>query len=60
MDKYPKDAVGKYEAGLYPFVETRFPEVFTGLVEKQAITDDVEVSIKKALEAYDEEFKATV
>jgi F-type H+-transporting ATPase subunit alpha len=60
MDKFPKDDVGKYEAGLYPFVETRFPEVFTGLVEKQAITDDLEVSIKKALEAYDEEFKATV
>ena len=60
MDEFAKEDVSKYEAGLYPFVETRFPEVFTGLVEKQAITDDVESSIKKALEAYKEEFKATV
>lgn len=60
IDKYPKTAVGKYEAGLYPFIETRFPEVFTGLIEKQAITPEIEGSIKKALEAYDEEFKATV
>jgi F-type H+-transporting ATPase subunit alpha len=60
MDEFPKDDVGKYEAGLYPFVEARFPEVFAGLVEKQAITDDLESSIKKALEAYKEEFKATV
>ncbi len=60
IDKYPKDAVGKYEAGLYPFIEARFPEVFSGLVEKQAITEDLEVTIKKALDAYDEEFKATV
>ncbi|MBI9089747.1 MAG: F0F1 ATP synthase subunit alpha [Desulfobacterium sp.] len=60
MDEFPKDDVGKYEAGLYPFVEASFPEVFTGLVEKQAITDDLEVSIKKALEAYKVEFKAAV
>ena len=60
IDKYPKDAVGKYETGLYAFVEARFPEVFSGLVEKQAITEDLEVTIKKALVAYDEEFKATV
>ena len=60
IDKYPKDAVGKYEAGLYSFVEARFPEVFTGLVEKQAITEDLEATIKKALDAYDEEFKTTV
>lgn len=60
IDKYPKDAVGKYEAGLYSFVEARFPEVFTGLAEKQAITEDLEATIKKALDAYDEEFKTTV
>ncbi|SMC41549.1 ATP synthase F1 subcomplex alpha subunit [Desulfocicer vacuolatum DSM 3385] len=60
IDKYPREAVDKYEAGLYPFIENRFPEIFTDLVEQQAITSDIEAKLKKALDAYDEEFKAAV
>ncbi|MCD4743875.1 MAG: F0F1 ATP synthase subunit alpha, partial [Desulfobacteraceae bacterium] len=60
IDKYPKEAVGKYEEGLYPFVENRFPEIFSGLKEKEEITDEIEAKLKEALEAYDEEFKASV
>jgi F-type H+-transporting ATPase subunit alpha len=60
LDKYPKEAVPAYEAGLYPFVESRFPEVFTGLKEKQKIDDELEAKIKQCLEAYDAEFKETV
>jgi F-type H+-transporting ATPase subunit alpha len=60
IDKYPREAVAKYEAGLYPFVENRFPEIFSGLKEKQEITSDIEATLKKCLEAYDEEFKDTI
>ena len=60
IDKYPKDAVAKYEEGLYPFVENRFPEIFSGLKEKEEITDEIEGKLKQCLEAYDEEFKDTV
>lgn len=60
LDKYPTTVLAKYEAGLYPFVEARFPEVFTGLAEKQKIDDAVEADLKKALTAYDEEFKDTI
>ncbi len=60
IDKYPKEAVSKYETGLYAFIENRFPDIFTDLVEKQAITSDVEAKLKKALDAYDEEFKAAL
>jgi F-type H+-transporting ATPase subunit alpha len=60
MDKYPTEAVDKYESGLYAFIENRFPEIFTDLVEQQAITSDIEANLKKALDAYAEEFQAAV
>jgi len=60
IDKYPKEAVNKYETGLYAFIDNRFPEIFTDLVEQQAITSDIEAKLKKALDAYDEEFKAAL
>ncbi len=58
IDKYPKEAVNKYESGLYDFIDNRFPEIFTDLVEQQTISSDIEAKLKKALDAYDEEFKA--
>jgi F-type H+-transporting ATPase subunit alpha len=60
LDKYPKDVVAKYEAGLFTFVESRFAELFDAIKEKRELTDDVEDIMKKALEAYDEEFKDTI
>lgn len=60
LDKYPREAVSKYEEGLYPFVENRFPEVFSGLKEKKEITKEIESKLRQCLEAYDEEFKDTI
>lgn len=60
IDKYPREAVAKYEEGLYPFVENRFPEIFSGLKEKEEITEEIESKLKQCLEAYDEEFKDTI
>ncbi len=60
LDKYPLDVLAKYEAGLYPFIEGRFPGVFSGLDEKMAIDDALEAELNKALTAYDEEFKDTI
>jgi F-type H+-transporting ATPase subunit alpha len=60
LDKYPVDVLAKYEAGLYPFIEERHPQVFKELVEKQQISDDLDKLMKQALEAYDEEFKDTI
>ena len=56
----PVDVLAKYEAGLYTFIEDRFPKVFEGLKEKQAITDDLDKLMGEALTAYDEEFKDTI
>ncbi|MBI9087212.1 MAG: F0F1 ATP synthase subunit alpha [Desulfobacterales bacterium] len=60
LDEFGVDMVQKYEAGLYKFIEERYPQVFSGLKEKQAITDDIEAVMKEALKAYNEEFKDTI
>jgi F-type H+-transporting ATPase subunit alpha len=60
LDKYPANVVAKYEAGLYSFIENRFPELYAGIKKERALTKDVEALMKKALEAYDEEFKDTI
>jgi len=60
LDKYPVDVLAKYEAGLYPFIEDRYPQIFSELAEKQEISDDLDKVIEEALNAYDEEFKDTI
>jgi F-type H+-transporting ATPase subunit alpha len=60
LDQLPTDVVAKYEAGLYPFIEERFPKVFEGLAEKEAIDDDLEKLMTEALTAYGDEFKDTI
>ena len=60
LDKYSTADVAKYEAGLYPFMEERFPQVFKDLAEKLEITSDIEKQLNDALSAYDEEFKDTI
>ncbi len=60
LDEYSIDVVAKYEAGLYPFIEDRFPAVFTELADKQEFTDDIKKLVEEALNAYAEEFKDTI
>ena len=57
LDDYPLDAITKYEQGLYPFIENRHPEIFSELAEKEELTDELEGKLKKALDAYAQEFK---
>ncbi len=60
LDKYPLDVMGKYEAGLYPFIESKYPQIFTEVAEKKVISDDLDKTMAKALSEYDEEFKDTI
>ena len=60
LDKYPIDVLGKYEAGLYQFMEDRFPNVMKSIAEKREITEELDKQIRDALNAYDEEFKDTI
>jgi F-type H+-transporting ATPase subunit alpha len=60
LDKYPLNVLSQYEAGLYKFIEDRYPGIFAGLKEKQQIDPDLDKVMSEALNAYDEEFKDTV
>jgi len=60
LDGYPTDVIAKYEAGLYAFIEDRFPKLFEELEDKQEFTEEIENLAKEALEAYAEEFKDTI
>jgi F-type H+-transporting ATPase subunit alpha len=60
LDKYPVEVLGKYEAGLYPFMESKHPQIFSELAEKKEISDELEKKMTDALSAYDEEFKDTI
>ncbi|MBC8199837.1 MAG: F0F1 ATP synthase subunit alpha [Desulfobacterales bacterium] len=60
LDNYPLDVLAKYEAGLYTFLEERYPKIFTELADKQEISDDLDKTMAEAFKAYDEEFKDTI
>jgi F-type H+-transporting ATPase subunit alpha len=60
LDKYPIEVLGKYEAGLYPFMESKYPQVFSELAEKQEISEALDKTMAEALAAYDDEFKDTI
>jgi F-type H+-transporting ATPase subunit alpha len=60
LDKFPVDVVAKYEAGLFTFIEERYPQVFAQLKEKQAIDAELDKLMTDALTAYGEEFKDTI
>ena len=60
LDTYPLDAITKYEQGLYQFIENKHPEIFKELAEKEELTDELGSKLKKALEAYAQEFEGSL
>jgi F-type H+-transporting ATPase subunit alpha len=58
LDELPLDALNDYEKGLYEFIENKYPNVFKGLDEKQAIDDDLEKLMNTAIGEYTNEFKS--
>ena len=54
------DVLAKYEAGLYQFIENRYPQIFTGIAKEKKISDDMDQLMKKALTEYGDEFKDTI
>jgi len=45
---------------LYPFVESKYPQILTEIAEKKIISDDLDKTMAKALSEYDDEFKDTI
>ena len=60
LDEYTIDVLAKYEAGMYTFIEDRYPQIFSELKEKEEISDDLDKLMGEALNAYGDEFKDTI
>ena len=58
LDDLEVSQCGKFEAEMYPFVETNFPGVLKSLREKKAFDDAIRAEAKKALDAFKEGFLA--
>jgi F-type H+-transporting ATPase subunit alpha len=60
LDELPLNVLAKYEAGLYQFIESRYPQIFSGIADEKKISDDMEQLLNKALAEYGDEFKDTI
>jgi len=60
LDNLSLDVLAKYEAGLYQFIESRYPDILEGLQEKRELTDEIDQKMQKAFEEYGDEFKDTI
>jgi F-type H+-transporting ATPase subunit alpha len=58
LDDIPATSVVKFEAELYPFIESKYPEILEGIRTKQKIDDEVENKLKAALEDFKSQFSA--
>ncbi len=55
LDDIPVEAVNRFEAELYPFIEAKYPDILEQIRTKKALDNDIEEALTKALN----EFKAT-
>jgi F-type H+-transporting ATPase subunit alpha len=60
LDELPVNVLAKYEAGLFQFIEERYPQIFKEMAEKKVISDELDKLMKKAYAEYGEEFKDTI
>jgi F-type H+/Na+-transporting ATPase subunit alpha len=60
LDDLDVSEVRPFELGLYPFIETNYPNVLKMIREKKAIDDAVKAELIKALDAFKEQFKAAL
>ena len=58
LDAVPVEEVRRYEEELYRFVETRYPNVFTGIAEKKILDDEVKGALEGALADFNKQFLA--
>ena len=54
LDDISPRSIRKFEDELYPFIETKYPQIFESIRTKKKLDDETEAQLKKALE----EFKA--
>lgn len=60
LDELPVDTLAKYEAGLYQFIESKYPQIFTEIAQKKILSDELRALMDKALQEYGSSFKDTI
>src|SRR6186713_2985099 len=58
LDTVPISDVRAFEEDLYRFIETRYPQVFTGIAEKKILDDDIKPALESALGEFNKQFLA--
>ncbi|MEP7119510.1 MAG: F0F1 ATP synthase subunit alpha, partial [Byssovorax sp.] len=56
LDDLPVSVLGRFEQELYAYIETKSPAVFSDILTKKALDDDLKGSIRKAIEAFKKKF----
>ncbi len=56
LDDIPVKAVRKFEEELYPFIETKYPQIFENIRTKKKLDEETEELLKKALEEFKAQF----
>jgi F-type H+/Na+-transporting ATPase subunit alpha len=56
LDDLPIPVLGRFEQELYKFVEAKHPTVFSDILEKKALDDDLKAKMKGAIEAFKKRF----
>ncbi|GMU52310.1 MAG: ATP synthase subunit alpha [Candidatus Xenobia bacterium] len=59
IDSFPAHEAQRFEAGFLAFLKEKFPQVFTMLRDKKAVTDDVKSALETAVEEFKKAFRAT-
>ena len=59
LDPVAIENVHRYEEGLFRFLETRHPQVLTGIAEKKIMDDELKAALEAALVEYTKQFVAT-
>ena len=60
LDAFPAESMAKYEAGMYSFLESKYPEAMGAIAKERKISDETDALLKKALEEYGKEFEDTI
>jgi F-type H+-transporting ATPase subunit alpha len=50
----PVDEIAKYETNLIEFMKTNHPEILQAIANQKVLTDDIEMSLRSALEEYNQ------
>lgn len=58
LDGVPPDRVAAYEAGFHPFIRDQYPEIIETLDRTPDLSKEIEITVRRACEAYTQQFLA--